>query len=185
MPNPCKANSAALATRAMQPAHLPAVAAIEARVQPFPWRQQQFADSLAAGHQGWVLQSAAAAAGSAVAPPAAHEVLGYAVLMPVLDEIELLRIAIAGQQQGQGLGRWLLAWLMRQAGSEGKRSMLLEVAAANQPARRLYASMGFTIIGERRAYYRDAAGRCDDALVMCCPLGNPAVLDGAGCHDRD
>ena len=46
---------------------------------------------------------------------------------------------------------------------------LLEVAATNDAALRLYAAEGFTEIDRRRRYYRDGA----DAVVMRLAPGGP------------
>lgn len=102
----------------------------------------------------------------AQAPAQEEPVIGHAILMPVVDEIELLSLAVAGDWQGQGLGRRCLRWLMAVAQGHGMQAMLLEVAAGNAPALRLYQGAGFTRIGERRAYYRSANGEQDDAWVM-------------------
>ena len=40
---------------------------------------------------------------------------------------------------------------------------------SNQSAYRLYERYGFNEVGRRRDYYT-AAGGCEDALVMVCPL---------------
>ncbi len=151
---------AGLGLRRMQPADLEAVARIEAEVQAFPWGKGQLSDSLAAGHQGWVLVRAGASSDEPV------EVAAYALLMPVLDEIELLTIAVARASQRQGLGRRLLGWLLQRARAEGMNTMFLEVALGNQSALSLYRSLGFEAVGRRRNYYRAPDGRQDDAWVM-------------------
>ena len=77
----------------MTAADLPAVDAIEQDVQPFPWRSGQFAGALDAGYLAWIFTGA-----DPTAP------VGYAVLVGVLDEWELLTFALARSHQGQGLG---------------------------------------------------------------------------------
>jgi ribosomal-protein-alanine N-acetyltransferase len=49
--------------------------------------------------------------------------------------------------------------------------MFLEVAAANAPARALYAAAGYQRVGERRGYYAGGI----DALVLARPLTCGAV----------
>jgi ribosomal-protein-alanine N-acetyltransferase len=53
--------------------------------------------------------------------------------------------------------------LMAEAHRRGARHVLLEVAADNVPAQKLYASYGFDIVGVRRGYYQPSN---TDALVM-------------------
>lgn len=148
-----------LHVRAMTAADLPAVDAIEQDVQPFPWRSGQFAGALDAGYLAWIFTGA-----DQTAP------VGYAVLVGVLDEWELLTFALARSHQGQGLGGEALDILLAHIRGQGGRCLFLEVASANTPALGLYRSRGFRTVGQRRAYYRHADGRTDDAWVMRCDL---------------
>lgn len=143
--------------RPMTATDIEAVHAIEAEVHAYPWRSQHFADSLASGHQCWVLDTD-------------EGILGHAILMPVVDEIELLSIAITARRQGQGLGSRLLHWLLARAHAADLQAMFLEVASRNAPALALYRRAGFEPVGQRRNYYRASDGSTDDALVMRCPL---------------
>ncbi|HEX2772082.1 MAG TPA: GNAT family N-acetyltransferase, partial [Micromonosporaceae bacterium] len=63
--------------------------------------------------------------------------------------------------------RALLEALLAEAGRREARSVLLEVAADNAPAQKLYAAYGFEPIGVRRGYYQSSN---TDALVMRCQL---------------
>ncbi len=61
------------------------------------------------------------------------------------DLVGLYDIATSSTQQRQGLGTWLCKRLLTVALSEaGTRSAYLQVGADNQPARRIYARLGFT-----------------------------------------
>jgi [ribosomal protein S18]-alanine N-acetyltransferase len=44
--------------------------------------------------------------------------------------------------------------------------VFLEVEENNQPARRLYERLGFTVTGRRERYYREAGGQELNALIM-------------------
>ena len=91
-------------------------------------------------------------------------VLGYAGLMVVPpDEAWVQNIAVRRDAQRRGIGRLLLEALLAEADRRGARSTLLEVAADNGPAQRLYATYGFEPIGVRRGYYQPSN---TDALVM-------------------
>ena len=76
-------------------------------------------------------------------------------------------IAVRRDQQRAGLGRALLEALLMEAGRRQARTVLLEVAADNAPAQKLYAAYGFEPIGVRRGYYQPSN---TDALVMRCQL---------------
>lgn len=135
---------------------LPAVAAIEAALQAFPWTPKQFADSLADGHTGWVIE-------------AGREIVAFAVTSQVLDEISLLTIGVRADHQRQGLARALLDWIVERAGETGAAVLMLEVRKSNGAARSLYRRQGFVEVGQRRNYYRAAEGR-EDAILMALTL---------------
>nr|WP_246141241.1 ribosomal protein S18-alanine N-acetyltransferase [Micromonospora olivasterospora] len=91
-------------------------------------------------------------------------VLGYAGLVVAPpDEAWVQNIAVRRDAQRRGVGRVLLEALLAEAARRGARHTLLEVAADNAPAQRLYATYGFEPIGVRRGYYQPSN---TDALVM-------------------
>ncbi|SCE78682.1 [SSU ribosomal protein S18P]-alanine acetyltransferase [Micromonospora viridifaciens] len=99
-----------------------------------------------------------------VATDADGSVLGYAgLLVAPPDEAWVQNIAVRRDAQRRGVGRALLEALLAEAARRGVRSTLLEVAADNAPAQRLYAAYGFEPIGVRRGYYQPSN---TDALVM-------------------
>lgn len=131
---------------------LDAVAALERTLYEYPWTRANFADSLTAGYSTW-----ACAWGDVL--------VGYAVMMVVLDEAHLLNISIHRDWQRRGHGRRFLDHLNLVARRVGARSMFLEVRPSNDAARALYQYGNFRLIGVRRGYYPAAHGR-EDALVL-------------------
>ncbi len=95
--------------------------------------------------------------------------LGYAAFRTVLDESELLRVAVAPASRRSGLGRTLVESGLREAARRGAARCLLEVRSDNAAAIALYRSLGFAACGERAGYYPD--GR--DALLMARGLEPP------------
>ena len=92
------------------------------------------------------------------------EVVGYAGLAASPpDEAWINNVGVRRDFQRRGVGRALVDDLHAQAARVGARQILLEVAADNEPAQRLYASYGFEVIGRRRGYYQPSN---TDALVM-------------------
>ena len=130
--------------------HLDGLCALENEASPYPWSRREFGASLAA-HAGFVILRR-------------HKVIGFLFYHRVLDEAELLNIAVSPSFQGQGLGHRLLNFGFDELGS-GIRRMFLEVRASNFAALALYQNNGFTQVGIRRGYYHDAAGS-EDALVL-------------------
>lgn len=94
---------------------------------------------------------------------------GFALLRAVLDEAEILTIAVVPAARRRGLGAALLSAGLAGAALRGARACFLEVAAGNAAARALYGAAGFAAIGRRRGYYEDGA----DALVLRRDLSPP------------
>lgn len=137
---------------------LDAVMRAENRIYPFPWTRGNFVDSLAAGYRAWILREG-------------DDMRGYGVVMPVLEEAQLLNISVIPERQGQGLGARLLDFFMMDALAQGALRMFLEVRPSNTTGRRLYERRGFVQIGRRRDYYPAHGGR-EDALVMARDLAS-------------
>jgi ribosomal-protein-alanine N-acetyltransferase len=128
----------------MRPEEIDAVMAIEQRAYPFPWTRANFADSLAAGYSAWTCRIEG-------------ELIGYAVMMLVLDEAHLLNITVAPDWQRHGYGLLVMHHLFGVARAHGAARMFLEVRPSNAPGQGLYRKLGFETIGRRRGYY--PAGR--------------------------
>ncbi len=126
---------------------------IENEIFPFPWTERNFRDALKAGYDAWVFHREG-------------QILGYALVMWVLQEIHLLNLSIAKPFQHQGLGKDCLAWLVRDGKERGANTMLLEVRPSNPRAVLLYERFGFTEIGRRKKYYPSWANSTEDAIVM-------------------
>lgn len=135
-----------LEIRRVIPADLDDLARLEASSFPDPWSRGSLAESLAKpgghlwlGHLG-------------------EETVAYACFLTVLDESELLRLAVHPRWRRSGLGRRLLCHGLTCLEASGSIVLChLEVRADNSPARHLYESLGFTVSGRRPDYYRQAA----------------------------
>lgn len=138
----------------MQEADLAEVLELEQTVYPHPWSMANFVDSLASAYQAWVLRD----------PDG--ELLGYFLLMAIVDEAHLLNVAVSAERQGQGLGRFLLNQAVACARGLGMESMLLEVRPSNERALEIYRRYGFQTIGRRKGYYPAANQQREDAIVM-------------------
>lgn len=138
--------------RPMQESDLDELLRIERAAYPYPWTQGNFRDCLKAGYSCWVGEIEG-------------KLAGYWIMMNVVDEGHILNCCIAPQWQRQGFGRQLMAHLFQIAQGHNTRELLLEVRLSNEPAKRLYVSLGFDFIGQRRDYYPTDNGR-EDALVM-------------------
>jgi ribosomal-protein-alanine N-acetyltransferase len=91
--------------------------------------------------------------------------VGFILVRDLGDEVEILSLGVLPAARRQGIGRALLAALLVEAGRRRVGSVVLEVAAGNGAARRLYAACGFTQVGRRPRYYR-SGGDVEDALIL-------------------
>jgi ribosomal-protein-alanine N-acetyltransferase len=115
------------------------------------------------------LLTMAGASGHVVEEAEENRPLGFILDLILAAEAEVLTLAVAPPCRRQGIGRALLADLCERAWRAGARSIGLEVAADNAPARLLYESCGFAPSGRRRGYYRRGAAAID-ALLFRRPL---------------
>ena len=81
------------------------------------------------------------------------ETVGYGGIMTVLDESDIVNIAVLPEFRGRGYGRMLLLALENEAKRQGAELLHLEVRQSNRVAVGLYESFGFTTDGIRKNYY--------------------------------
>ncbi|MFI9459528.1 ribosomal protein S18-alanine N-acetyltransferase [Acinetobacter sp. NPDC052428] len=137
--------------RLMQAADVEAVAKIERSVQSHPWTLKQFQDAVTA-YQSTVIE-------------VQGQVAGFCILQPVLDEANLLLMAIDPAQQGQGLGYQLLEASVAML-KNNPVQIFLEVRESNQAAIKLYEKSGFHQIDLRKNYYPNSNGSREHAIIM-------------------
>ena len=143
--------------RPMREYDLDAIMQIEPTIYSHPWTRGNFSDSLNSGYSAWILEDKSLEENS--------EMIGYALLMLVMDEAHLLNLSIAKTQQKRGLGRYLLEHMLKIAKNHQAINMFLEVRPSNVSAIALYENMGFSEMAVRRGYYPAKDGR-EDAVLM-------------------
>ena len=137
--------------RLMQAVDVAAVAKIEKSVQSHPWTLKQFEDAVTA-YQSTVIE-------------VQGQVAGFCILQPVLDEANLLLMAIDPAQQGQGLGYQLLEASVAML-KNNPVQIFLEVRESNLAAIKLYEKSGFHQIDLRKNYYPNSNGSREHAIIM-------------------
>lgn len=129
------------------------------------WNRRQVADALAMpSTHALVVDSE----GSPIPPDAGPVPLmaaGFVLTRHVLDEEELLLIAVIPGVRRRGVGSALIEHLFAAARTRGTTRVFLEMRRGN-PAIHLYRKFGFEPIGERRNYYRMANGERLDAITF-------------------
>lgn len=143
--------------RPMQLDDLDAIMLIEPTVYSHPWTRGNFSDSLNSGYSAWIMEQDS-------------KMIGYALMMMVMDEAHLLNLSIAKTQQKQGLGRHLLEQMLKIAKNHHATNMFLEVRPSNISAIALYENMGFSEMAVRRGYYpadpKISKTTREDAILM-------------------
>jgi len=98
------------------------------------------------------------------------ELVGYILSRDVIDEVQIMQIAVTPLCRRQGIASRLSRHLL-----DHKRQMgcaTLEVRRSNIPAQSLYLELGFRICGLRKEYYvpSEPDGAREDAVLMSLSL---------------
>ena len=121
--------------------HVLQVAALEKVCFSDPWSENSVASELENPLSCWLV----ALDGETVA--------GYVGSQTVLDETDMMNIAVHPDFRRKGVARGLILALIGELKQRGSHCLTLEVRASNAPARTLYESLGFAHVGTRRNYY--------------------------------
>ncbi|SJZ44294.1 ribosomal-protein-alanine N-acetyltransferase [Pilibacter termitis] len=92
-----------------------------------------------------------------------EEILGFLSYTKVLDEAEVVNIAVLNQAKSKGIGKQLLHVLYNELKNEQAVLLFLEVRESNEIARVFYEKEGFIKISERKNYYHSPV---ENAIVM-------------------
>ena len=147
--------------RPMTEADLDAVLAIEQACFPRPWNREHFKAEIASE------------LGVAVVAVQNGQVTGYLCLSILLDEAEILDVAVDIKRHRSGTGKMLLQWALSEAARLGATILRLEVRADSTPAITLYERFGFVRSGLRKGYYEKGI----DAILMQKNLMEEEVKD--------
>lgn len=132
--------------------HFDQVIAIENASFKYPWKRASFLSELE-------VKDAAAH----VVMYGQQQVIAYTCLRRVLNEMHVLKIAVASPWRRRGVATWLMDRCFLLARLKGVGIVYLEVRPSNEAARAFYVKLGFKIIGTRLKYYADTG---ENALVL-------------------
>ena len=82
-----------------------------------------------------------------------REVAGYCVSWIVLETLQIQNVAVHPRYRRRGLARHLLLRAIEDCRLGGVTAAQLEVRASNVSAQKLYETLGFRVVGERKKYY--------------------------------
>lgn len=129
--------------RKMRPEDAEAAAALEAACFAQPWKEETFREY--AVHPDICYMTAWDG----------ERLVGNCGVRNIVGEGEITNVAVAVDYRGQGLARRLMEALLAQGTAMGITDFTLEVRAGNEPAIRLYESLGFVQEGLRRNFYEN------------------------------
>ena len=135
----------------MTAAHVLQVAALERECFSDPWSQQSVASELSNPLSLWLVWVEDGV------------VLGYVGSQTVMDETDMMNVAVAPAARRRGIAQKLIEALVQQLQKQGSRCLSLEVRASNAPAIALYGRLGFREVGRRLNYYRHPK---EDGLIL-------------------
>ena len=135
----------------MESAHVSQVAQLEKLCFSAPWSENSISSELTNPLSCWLV----ALDGDRVA--------GYVGSQTVLDESDMMNIAVDPQYRRQGIAQALVEELVKCLARKGSRCLTLEVRASNVGAIALYGKLGFVQVGLRKNYYRNPR---EDAMIL-------------------
>jgi len=156
----------------MTPDDVPEVAEIERTHQLEPWSASAFREELDKVHALCFvarLDTAGAEGRPLGRGRCETRVVGYVCVWIVVDEVQILTLAVHRDCWRKGVARALLDRTFREARKRGCVRATLEVRPSNAQALALYGSMGFRRAGERPGFY--AVGG-EPAVIMILDLGS-------------
>lgn len=131
--------------------HVKAVAELEKICFRDPWSENSVASELDNSLALWLVAEVDG------------EVAGYIGSQTVMGETDMMNVAVHPEYRRQGVAERLVISLIEHLRLRSSHCLTLEVRASNEPAKNLYAKLGFVEIGCRNNYYRNPK---EDALIL-------------------
>ena len=135
----------------MNESHIAQVAELEKICFSDPWSEMSVASELKNPLSCWLVAEEDG------------EVAGYVGSQTVIDETDMMNVAVHPDHRRKGIAEKLVIELMEALKLRGSHCLTLEVRASNEPAKALYEKLGFVQVGLRRNYYRNPK---EDALIL-------------------
>ncbi|OGC90391.1 MAG: ribosomal-protein-alanine N-acetyltransferase [candidate division Zixibacteria bacterium RBG_16_53_22] len=137
--------------RKMAERDLMEIVALEKEIFADPWSYEAFRTDI----QNPMAFPLAAVIGESIA--------GYSCLYIVAGEMQIGNFAVAPDHRGRGIAKLLMNRILEIAKERECDLIFLEVRESNQPARSLYESYEFKVVGRRVGYYRNPY---ENAILM-------------------
>ena len=135
----------------MTQAHVAAIAGLEKLCFSDPWSESSIATELSCRLSCWLVAMEG------------ETLVGYVGSQTVIDESDMMNIAVHPDFRRRGIAEALVAGLEEQLRQRGSKALTLEVRDSNEPAIALYEKLGFAQVGLRKNYYRNPK---EDARIL-------------------
>lgn len=135
----------------MNESHVAQVAELEKICFSDPWSENSVASELKNPLSCWLVAEEDGV------------VAGYVGSQTVMDESDMMNVAVHPDYRRKGIAEALVAELVEALKKRESHCLTLEVRVSNEPAKALYEKLGFTQVGLRKNYYRNPR---EDALIL-------------------
>ena len=135
----------------MNATHVPQIAELEKLCFSDPWSEKSIETELSCRLSVWLVALEG------------EQVVGYVGSQTVIDESDMMNIAVHPGFRRRGIAEALVAELEAALRQRGSRALTLEVRDSNAPAITLYEKLGFAQVGLRKNYYRNPK---EDARIL-------------------
>ena len=135
----------------MNATHVSQIAELEKLCFSDPWSEKSIETELSCRLSVWLVALEG------------EQVVGYVGSQTVIDESDMMNIAVHPDFRRRGIAEALVAELEAALRQRGSRALTLEVRDSNAPAIALYEKLGFAQIGLRKNYYRNPK---EDARIL-------------------
>lgn len=143
----------AIYVRPCEEKDLPGVMALDREAFPDPWSRESWQRELNMKNPisiWWVAE-------------VKGRIAGFAGVWVAAGEAQLMKIAVKEEVRNQGVGKYLLSFLICESEIDGAEIMTLEVRESNIMARKFYEHCEFVSLGIRPGYYSDTH---EGAVIM-------------------
>ncbi len=135
----------------MNESHVEQVADLEKLCFSSPWSENSIRSELTNPLSLWLVAVEA------------DLLVGYVGSQTVIDEADMMNVAVNPNYRRMGIARDLVQALVQALAAKQVNSLTLEVRASNEAAKALYEQLGFLQVGRRPNYYRNPR---EDALIL-------------------
>ena len=135
----------------MNSSHVDQIAQLEKLCFSDPWSANSIASELDNKLAFWLVATEE------------DRVAGYIGSQTVMDETDMMNVAVHPDYRKQGIATALIVGLVGELRKKGSHCLTLEVRASNENAISLYRKLDFQQIGLRKNYYHNPK---EDALIL-------------------